>query len=173
MDNLNRFHTRTTFWIVRAENIALLLILSGLVVWRAGEVHWWRAATAFFIIDLVGYLPGALVHRRSKDGSISHWYHNLYNIAHTYLVTGTGVAIWAYFTGGLEWAMLAVPIHLCIDRGVFGNTLKPVELSFEPHQHSDEIVLRALGRSGDALHEGSTQVQEAGVAVESAIPKEV
>ena len=42
--------------------------------------------------------------------------------------------------------MLAVPIHLSIDRGVFGNTLKPVELSFEPHQHSDETVLRALGR---------------------------
>src|SRR5262249_14299630 len=146
MDNLNRFHTRTTFWIVRAEHIALLLVLSGLLVWRAGEVHWWRAVAAFWIIDIVGYLPGALAFRRSKDGRVPQVFYNAYNIAHTYLVAGSGVAVWAYLGGGLEWAMLAVPIHLSVDRGVFGNTLKPAELSFEPHEHSDETVLRALGR---------------------------
>ena len=51
-------------------------------------------------------------------------------------MTGTGVALWAYAIGGFEWAMLAVPIHLCVDRGVFGNTLKPIELSFEPRRAS-------------------------------------
>jgi hypothetical protein len=149
MDNLNRFHTRTTFWIVRAEHIALLLVLSGLLLWRAGEVHWWRAVAAFWIIDIVGYLPGALAFRRSKDGKIARPFYNAYNIAHTYLVTGTGVALWAYAIGGFEWAMLAVPIHLSVDRGIFGNTLKPVELSFEPHRHSDEVVLRALGQPAE------------------------
>ena len=146
MDALNRFHTRTTFWIVRAEHIALLLVLTGLLVWHAGEVHWWRTAAAFFAIDIVGYLPGAFMFRRSRTGQIPSGFHDAYNIAHTYLVTGAGVALWAYAIGGFEWAMLAVPIHLSIDRGVFGNTLKPVELSFEPHPHSDETVLRALGR---------------------------
>ena len=147
MDNLNRFHTRTTFWIVRAEHIALLLVLSGLLIAHAGEVHWWRAAIGFWIIDIVGYLPGALMSRRSKTGQIPRGFYNAYNIAHTYLVTGTGVALWAYTIGGFEWAMLAVPIHLAIDRGIFGNTLKPAELSFEPGDHSDDAVLRALGRT--------------------------
>jgi lysylphosphatidylglycerol synthetase-like protein (DUF2156 family) len=151
VDNLNRFHTRTTFWIVRLEQIALLLVLSALVLLHAGEVHWWRALAAFFIIDIVGYLPGAFMFRRSKDGRISRVFYNAYNLAHTYLVTGTGVALWAFAIGGVEWAMLAVPIHLCIDRGVFGNTLKPFELSFEPKAHSDATVLQALGRAVDPL----------------------
>jgi hypothetical protein len=146
MDSLNPFHTRTTYQIVRAEHLALLLVLSGLMIQHASEVHWWRAAAAFWIIDIVGYLPGALMFRRSSDGRISRWFYNAYNIAHTYLVAGSGVALWAYTQGGVEWAMLAVPIHLSVDRGVFGNTLKPVELSFEPRPHSDETVLRALGR---------------------------
>ena len=45
--------------------------------------------------------------------------------------------------------MLAVPIHLSGDRGLFGNTLKPVELSFEPRRHADEVVLRALGQTDE------------------------
>ena len=34
-----------------------------------------------------------------------------------------------------EWALLALPIHLCGDRAVFGNFLKPFGLSFEPVTH--------------------------------------
>jgi len=41
------------------------------------------------------------------------------------------VALWAWFSGP-EWAMLAAPFHLSIDRGVFGNVFKPVALPFEP-----------------------------------------
>jgi hypothetical protein len=173
MDNLNRFHTRTTFWIVRAEHIALLLVLSGLLIGRAGEVHWWRAAAAFWIIDIVGYLPGALMFRRSKTGQIPHGFHNAYNIAHTYLVTGTGVALWAYTIGGFEWAMLAVPIHLSIDRGVFGNTLKPVELSFEPHPHSDETVLRALGRPAATNSQEVTRDSGAVIPIATPVSRDV
>ena len=173
MDNLNRFHTRTTFWIVRAEHIALLLVLSGLLIWRAGEVHWWRAAAGFWIIDIVGYLPGALMFRRSKTGRVPRGFYNAYNIAHTYLVTGTGVALWAYAIGGFEWAMLAVPIHLSIDRGVFGNTLKPVELSFEPHQHSDETVLRALGRPVETSPEEAARDQGTVVPIAAPVSRDV
>jgi phosphatidylglycerol lysyltransferase len=173
MDNLNRFHTRMTYWIVRGENIALLLILSGLLLWRAGEVHWWRFLAAFWIIDFVGYIPGAIAYRCSKTKEISRWYYNTYNIAHTYLVTGTGVALWAYAIGGFEWAMLGVPIHLCVDRGVFGNTLKPVELSFEPRRHPDEVVLRALGQSEESRSGEATGASKDGGAIEEFIPKDV
>jgi hypothetical protein len=40
--------------------------------------------------------------------------------------------VWAVLAGGPEWAMLAVPIHLSGDRGLFGNVYKPVSLPFEP-----------------------------------------
>src|SRR5688500_4440340 len=103
-DTLNRFHTRTTYWIVRAAHSALLGILTGLLFWHAGEVHWGRALAAFLIIDLVGYIPGAIVYARSRDKSIARWYYDAYNIAHTYLVSGAGVALWAYAIGGFEWA---------------------------------------------------------------------
>jgi phosphatidylglycerol lysyltransferase len=146
MDSRNRFHTAGTYWTVRAEHIAVLLVCTGLGLWNIMEMNWWRAIFAFWIIDVIGYLPGAVAFRRKKDQQISHWYHNIYNICHTYLVTGTGVAIWAYCIGGFEWAMLAVPFHLSIDRGIFGNTLKPAVLGFEPTEHSDEVILRALGR---------------------------
>src|SRR4051812_6865188 len=102
MDNLNRFHTRTTYWIVRAEHLALLAIMTGLFLWHARDVNWWRAVPAFLMIDLVGYIPGAIMFRRSKNGQVSRWYHNAYNITHTYLVSGTGVALWAYANGGFE-----------------------------------------------------------------------
>lgn len=148
MDTRNRFHTALTYWIVRWEQIVLLVVCTAVFLWHAREVNWLRAIIAFSVIDLVGYIPGAFAFKRSPDGRINRWFHNAYNIAHTYLVTGVGVAIWAYVIGGLEWAMLAVPIHLAGDRGLFGNTLKPSELSFEPRDHSDEVVLAALGRRG-------------------------
>jgi hypothetical protein len=157
MDPRNRFHTATTYWIVRIEQIVLLVVCTAVFLWHWREVNWWRAVIAFSLIDVVGYIPGAFAFHRSKDGRVNRWFHNFYNITHTYLVSGAAVAIWAYFTGGLEWAMLAVPIHLAGDRGLFGNTLKPSQLSFEPRDHSDDVVLEALGRRGDA---GSAAVIE-------------
>ena len=46
-------------------------------------------------------------------------------------MVGVGVALWTWL-GGAEWSMLAVPFHLAVDRGVFGNVFKPVGLPFEP-----------------------------------------
>lgn len=160
MDTKNRFHTASTYWIVRAEHAAIVVVGSLFMLLHAHEVNWWRALGSFLIIDLVGYLPGMFAFRRSKTGSIAHWYHHSYNIAHTYLVTGAGLGLWTYLNGGLEWAMLAMPIHLSIDRGIFGNTLKPVELSFEPCDHSDETVLRLLGRGEQQTTENLSPAPE-------------
>ncbi len=146
MDPRNRFHTAATYWIVRIEQIVLLVVCTAVFLWHWREVNWLRTIIAFSVIDLVGYIPGAFAFHRAKDGRINRWFHNFYNVTHTYLVSGAGVAVWAYCIGGFEWAMLAVPIHLAGDRGLFGNTLKPVQLSFEPREHSDDVVLAALGR---------------------------
>jgi hypothetical protein len=132
MDSVNRFHTADTWRWVRGEHVALVAALSMLALLHWREVAWGRFVLAFVLIDLVGYVPGAIAYRRAGGGRIAPLYHHLYNLTHSYLVAGALVALWAVAGAGLEWAMLAVPIHLSGDRGLFGNVYKPVSLPFEP-----------------------------------------
>ncbi len=135
MDLKNRFHTSASFRWVRAEHC---VVVGALVLWLAlhlREVRWERFAVAVLAIDVIGYLPGAIAWRRQPGGHparIAPIYHHLYNVTHSYLTAAAIIAAWAALTGRLEWAMLALPIHLSGDRGLFGNTYKPVELPFEP-----------------------------------------
>jgi hypothetical protein len=117
---------------LRAEHVGLVLVLSTLVLMHAGEVAWGRFVAAFAVIDLVGYAPGALASRRVRGGSIAPAYYHLYNLTHSYLVAGAGIALWAMTAGTLEWAMLAVPIHLSGDRGLLGNSFKSLSRPFAP-----------------------------------------
>jgi hypothetical protein len=132
MDSVNRFHTRETWLWVRAEHLLLLAILIGLTVWQIAEIRWLWFIAALVGIDLIGYLPGAVAYRRTPAGVVSPIYHHLYNFTHSYLTAAVIVGIWALAIGGFEWAMLAIPIHLSGDRGLFGNTYKPTSLPFEP-----------------------------------------
>lgn len=117
-------------WI-RAEHVALVVALSTLVLMHAGEVAWGRFAAAFALIDLAGYAPGAIAFRLARGGRIAPRYHHLYNLTHSYLVAGAGIALWTIATGRPEWAMLAVPIHLSADRGLLGNFFKAGSQPFE------------------------------------------
>src|SRR5262245_31149223 len=132
MDSKNRFHTNETWLWVRAEHLAQIAVLIVLLTLHIDEVNWLRFVVAFVVIDLAGYIPGAIAYRRAEGGKIAPLYHHLYNFTHSYLVGGLGVGLWALALGEFEWAMLAVPIHLSGDRGLFGNTYKPAELPFEP-----------------------------------------
>ena len=147
MDTQNRFHTAGTYWLARAEQVALFGLCGGLMLWHLDALNWGRGLIAFSIIDIVGYLPGAIAYRYQRGGTIAPVYHYLYNFAHTYLVVGAGVGVWAWVTGGVEWAMLAVPLHLSIDRGIFGNVFKPLTLAFEPVAAPPDVVTMALGRN--------------------------
>ena len=140
MDVQNRFHTVGTYRLMRLEHVGLLVLSGALMAWHANDLNWWRALIAFWVIDIVGYLPGAMVYRMQGGGKIPPIYHHIYNIAHTYLVVGAGVALWAWAIGGFEWAMLAVPFHLSLDRGVFGNVFKPLALPFEPVAASSDVI---------------------------------
>ena len=131
MDSKNRFHTTETWFLVRAEHVALLAVLVVLLFVHRHEVSWPLFVAAFLLIDLIGYLPGAVAYRRA-GGRIAPVYHHLYNLTHSYLTGGLIVGLWALATGGFEWAMFAIPLHLSGDRGLFGNTYKPAELAFEP-----------------------------------------
>jgi len=136
MDAKNRFHTNETWLLMRAEHVVLLVALCVLVAFHIGEVRWGRFIFAFVIIDLIGYIPGAIAYRRQGGEKIAPIYHYLYNATHSYLTAGVAVAIWALCVGGWEWAMLAIPIHYSGDRGIFGNIYKPTELPFEPDTHA-------------------------------------
>ncbi|HYL59719.1 MAG TPA: hypothetical protein VEU51_12690, partial [Candidatus Acidoferrales bacterium] len=132
MDRVNRFHTKETWLWVRAEHVGAVLVLSTMAALHARELDWGRFAAAFVLIDLVGYVPGAIAFSRAGGRPISPVYHHLYNFTHNYLTAAVAVAVWAAAIGHCEWAMLALPIHLSGDRGIFGNTYKPVSLPFEP-----------------------------------------
>jgi hypothetical protein len=132
MDAKNRFHTKETWLWVRVEQCGLVFTLSALALAHASEVRWGRFVTAFVLIDLIGYIPGAIAYRRASGGKVAPIYHHLYNLTHSYVTAAAVAALWTLLWGGPEWAMLALPIHLAGDRGVFGNVYKPLSLPFEP-----------------------------------------
>lgn len=141
MDTSNRYHTNDTWLWVRAEHVFLIGVLVVLLILHREEVSWPRFVAAFVLIDLIGYIPGAVAYRRGGGGRIAPLYHHLYNLTHSYITAGVVVGLWALALGGFEWAMLAAPMHLSGDRGLFGNTYKPAELPFEPHPVAGPAVL--------------------------------
>ncbi|AKN70134.1 MULTISPECIES: hypothetical protein [Streptomyces] len=131
MDHANRFETRTTYGLLRLEYGVALVVCSVLFLLHLSEVRWWPAVLLFVYIDLIGYIPGAIAYRRARGGDISKVYYVLYNTMHSMVTNAVVVGVWA-LVAGFEWALLAVPIHLCGDRALFGNFLKPFAVRFEP-----------------------------------------
>ncbi|ARZ66982.1 membrane protein [Streptomyces albireticuli] len=135
MDALNHFETRNTFLLSRLEWLAGFAVAVTLTVMHWGDIRWPVFIGLFVVIDAIGYVPGALAFRRSRTGTISRNYHLAYNVMHS-LLTGAAVAgLWAWLVRP-EWALLAIPVHLLGDRGIFGNSLKPFRISFEPKKHA-------------------------------------
>jgi len=132
LDSSNRFHTFQSWWLVRTEHLVLMFTSIALAIINLGSMNWPRFVAIFVLIDAIGYLPGAIAQRRAGIEPIAAPYHHLYNIAHSYLTAAVVVGVWSAASGSFEWAMLAFPIHLSGDRGVFGNTYKPIQLPFEP-----------------------------------------
>jgi hypothetical protein len=134
MDAHNTFETPATYRALRAE-YALVLGASGYLLWRnRKDVRWPVAAALFYYNDVFGYLPGARAYKKSETKRISKGYYAAYNFAHS-AVTGAVVAgLWAKFVKP-EWALLGIPLHIGIDRAIFGNFLKPFSVTFEPETH--------------------------------------
>ncbi|WP_433549238.1 hypothetical protein ACQPZG_32360 [Streptomyces sp. CA-294286] len=131
MDHVNRFESRVTFQLLRAEYAVALVACVVLFLLHLSEVRWWVAVLLFVYIDLIGYLPGAIAFRRARDGRIPKVYYVLYNTMHSFVTHAVVLGVWAA-AAGFEWAFLAVPIHLCGDRALFGNFLKSFRVRFEP-----------------------------------------
>nr|WP_202447882.1 hypothetical protein [Streptomyces sp. SID5468] len=134
VDAKNRFETKVTFRLSRLEWLTALVISLVLAYRHLTDIRWPVFAGLFAGIDAIGYLPGAIAFRRSSDGRIGRGYYVAYNLMHS-LVTATAIAAgWALLVKP-EWALLALPIHLMGDRALFGNSLKPFGISFEPEKH--------------------------------------
>ena len=131
MDNSNRFQSKTTFMLLRAEYGVALGVCVVAFFGHIDEVRWVPAVLLFAYIDVFGYLPGAVMHRRAENHEISRTYYVLYNTMHSFVTQSVVVGLWIWIHG-FEWALLVIPIHLCADRAIFGNFLKPFSVPFEP-----------------------------------------
>ncbi len=134
MDARNTFETRTTARLARLEAGALMAVCVVLAVLHLGDIRWPVFVGLFVVIDVVGYLPGSLAYRQSATGAVHRRYYVLYNTLHS-LVTWTLVLGGWVLVSGWEWALLAVPVHLLGDRALFGNSMKPFGVAFEPERH--------------------------------------
>ncbi len=131
MDHVNRFESKTTYRLLRAEYGIALVACAVLLLEHLDDIHWLPAIALFVYIDVIGYLPGAIAYRRTPGGAIPKSYYVLYNTMHSFVTQAAVLGIWAAFDG-FQWAFLAVPIHLCGDRALFGNFLKSFTVPFEP-----------------------------------------
>jgi len=143
MDSHNLFLTPTTYRWLRAEYGVALVAAVVLAVIHRGDIRWPVFVAMFAYIDVIGYLPGAVAFRRAAGAPVSRVYYRLYNAMHSMVSAAAVAAVWCLLVRP-EWALLALPIHLCGDRAVFGNFLKPFGVSFEPATHPayQELVNR-------------------------------
>ena len=126
--------TPVTYRALRLEYGAGLVGAVVLAVLHLGQIRWPVFVGLFAVIDVVGYLPGAIAWRRAGGGPIGAGYYLSYNIMHSVL-SAAAIAAGCCVLAGPQWALLALPIHLCGDRALFGNFYKPLGLSFEPRTH--------------------------------------
>ena len=152
MDSHNLFLTKTTYRLLRAEYGAALIAAVVVALIHLGHIRWPVFIGMFVYIDLIGYLPGAVAYRRARAGGIWRGFYVLYNFMHSFLSAGVVAAAWCLLVRP-EWALLALPIHLCGDRAIFGNFLKPFGLSFEPVTHP---AYKELVRNYDQCIESSS-----------------
>ena len=143
MDSRNLFETPVTYRLIRAEYAVALIVLIVIAFMHIKQVRWGPALGLFWYIDIIGYLPGAIAAHRSSTGYIHRFYYLLYNTMHSVLSAGLVAGLWCLFIGP-EWALLALPIHLCTDRGVIGNFLKPFGVPFEPQEHPAYFAIRPI-----------------------------
>ena len=134
MDSHNRFETKATARLLRLEWVMGLAACVALAVIHIRSVSWPAFIGFFAVIDLIGYVPGAIAYRRSPGHVISKKYYVAYNTMHSLLTGGAMAGIWMLAVRP-EWALLAIPIHLFGDRGLFGNSLEPFSVKFEPVTH--------------------------------------
>jgi len=167
MDSHNTFETKPTATLWRIEWGGLLILSAVLAILHWGQIDWAVFLFLFVVIDAVGYIPGAVAFRRSRTHRISKVYYVLYNTMHsltTWTVILSGWLLWS----GWQWAFLAVPLHLLGDRALFGNSLKPFGVSFEPQTHPAFAEFRQQYAAAQGEHRPIERTKTSDVGLEGA-----
>jgi hypothetical protein len=151
VDAKNRFETKTTFALSRLEWTAFLAVSLALAFQHLPEIRWGVFVLLFAVIDVIGYIPGAIAFRRSPDKRIARSYYVAYNVMHSLVTAGVLAGVWALLVRP-EWALLALPIHLMGDRALFGNSFKPFGVAFEPEPHAAYRVFERQYRATEGTN---------------------
>lgn len=134
MDTVNFFFTRTTALNARAEYGLGFIACVWLMLANWSELDLWLALALFAYMDVIGTIPGLLAYRLSPDGQVPRVYYVLYDVLHSAFTQGL-VTIAFIQLFGWQWALLAIPAHICADRSIFNNYPKPFGVAFDPVQH--------------------------------------
>ena len=139
MDPKNLFFSRNTFRLLRLDHLCLLALSIYLLIQQLDALNVWHFMLAIAWQDAISYYPAAILYYwRRKPGQpmrMSRFFYVVYNVMHGVPANLTVLLVWLHENGGWEPAMLAIPIHLCIDRGLAGRYLKSFSIAFEPRQH--------------------------------------
>lgn len=134
MDTVNFFFTRTTALNARLEYGLGLVACVWLMIANWSELNFWLAFALFWYIDVIGTAPGLLAYHFSRDGRIHKAYYVLYDVLHSAFTQGLVVIAFIQLFGW-QWALLAIPAHLFVDRAWFNNYPKPFGVAFDPVPH--------------------------------------
>jgi hypothetical protein len=134
MDTRNYFFTRATALHARAEYGAGLVACLAFIFYHWSSVNVWLGLLLFAYIDLVGTVPSLVAAHRSPTGRISRSYYVVYDVTHSMITQGAFIAVFCALFGW-QWSLLAIPVHLFLDRSVFNNYPKPFGVSFDPVEH--------------------------------------
>jgi hypothetical protein len=143
MDPQNLFFTPTTYRLIRSEYLAGLVVCTVLALTHLGQVRWPVFVGLFLYIDVIGYLPGVIAHKRRGTAYLPRVYYVLYNTMHSLTTAGIVAGLWCLLVRP-EWALLALPLHLFGDRALFGNFYKSFGIEFEPSAHPDYAQAKPL-----------------------------
>jgi len=141
MDPDNLFFSRRTAWLVRFDYLVVLGLLVFVLISQWEQLNLLHFVLAIVWQDLIGYYPAAAVFylgsRDPQQRKVPRFFYVVYNIFHGVPLNAAVLVTWWVLAGGWEPAMLAIPIHLCIDRGVFGRFYKAFCIAFEPVAHPE------------------------------------
>ena len=107
----------------RAEAIVafFIAILASVYFWR--QIDWVHYFLLFWVIDIFGYWPGLLFAKFSGRQTPPEVFYYAYNFFHS--VPGMLLIALLYtMITGQAYATIALIVHMFIDRGILGNTLK-------------------------------------------------
>jgi hypothetical protein len=114
----------------RLDGYVMLVIgLAGTAMFASG-INWLAYAVLFWVIDVLGYWPGVAATWITKKQRLPSAYTHLYNATHSNSGALVLTLAYALLAPNYVAAALAIPVHLGIDRGVFGNRLKRPEDPF-------------------------------------------